>query len=93
VYDTQCGAKLFRNTARLRRMIDRPFRSRWVFDVELLARFLDDTDQPAGAAAADGIYELALRTWVDEPGSKVKPIDGLSAFADLFHIYRQRARP
>jgi hypothetical protein len=38
VYDTQCGAKLFRRTPALAAALERPFRSRWAFDVELLGR-------------------------------------------------------
>lgn len=38
VYDTQCGAKLFRRTDQFDRSIATPFHSRWAFDVELLGR-------------------------------------------------------
>ena len=40
VYDTQCGAKLFRSAPALDAAIASPFRSRWAFDVELLGRLL-----------------------------------------------------
>lgn len=44
VYDTQCGAKMLRVNPRTRAAFERPFRSRWIFDVELIA--------PCSAAAA-----------------------------------------
>src|SRR5437762_2862299 len=40
VYDTQCGAKIFRATPEMRQIFATPFRSQWIFDVEILSRYL-----------------------------------------------------
>ena len=37
VYDTQCGAKLFRVNALTKEIFSRPFQSTWIFDVELIS--------------------------------------------------------
>jgi len=82
VYDTQCGAKLFRATPRLREMVEKPFLSRWIFDVELLARFL------LAGGTAEEIYELPLDRWMDVAGSKVRGRDFVSAARDLWVLNR-----
>jgi dolichyl-phosphate beta-glucosyltransferase len=85
VYDTQCGAKLFRATPLLRSIFDEPFVASWVFDVEILARFM--SKDPRGAdRVARSIYELPLRTWVDIRGSKLRTRDFAKAAADLVRI-------
>ncbi|HEY8549710.1 MAG TPA: glycosyltransferase [Vicinamibacterales bacterium] len=90
VYDTQCGAKLVRVNERTRSIFTEPFRTRWVFDVELIARFLQASRaaEPDGPAPAARLYELPLYEWLDEPGSKVRLIDGLRAFIDLYRVRR-----
>jgi len=75
VYDTQCGAKLFRNTQALRRVFSRRFMARWIFDVEVLARCII-LARHAGSSLSDGIIEYPLPCWVGRGGSKV----GYSAF-------------
>ncbi len=65
VYDTQCGAKAFRATAELRRALEAPFGSRWIFDVELLARLLGE------GVSSDTFVEVPLRTWHDVKGSSL----------------------
>src|SRR5271156_2703169 len=47
IYDTQCGAKLFRITPVLQAILASPFQSRWIFDVEVIARFLAVHNQDA----------------------------------------------
>ncbi len=88
VYDTQCGAKLFRATDLLGRVFAEPFFTGWVFDAEILARFL--TMDPAGRAhAAASIYESPLERWSFVRGSKVKPADFARALVDLATIKRR----
>lgn len=87
IYDTQCGAKLFRLTPALREVFATPFITRWIFDVEVIARFQKIMARQ-GQAAGRQIYELPLREWHDVRGSKVHMIDGLRAYSDLFKIYR-----
>jgi dolichyl-phosphate beta-glucosyltransferase len=91
VYDTQCGAKLFRATPVIGRVFETPFLARWVFDVELLARFLSlHADDPGKGALS--IYELPLTQWVDVHGSKVRPADFAKAAVDLAMIRKTYGR-
>ena len=88
IYDTQCGAKLFRATPELCRALADPFVSRWVFDVEMIARFIRLAGGDA-AKVAPRIYEFPLHVWEDVAGSKVKPADFLKAFGDVLRIRRR----
>jgi dolichyl-phosphate beta-glucosyltransferase len=92
VYDTQCGAKLFRATPLVRQLFATPFLSRWVFDVEILARYLD-ARQAAGQDGRTGIREMPLEDWRDVAGSKVRSQDFVRAGIDLARISLARRRP
>lgn len=85
VYDTQCGAKLFRADEELVGAFAAPFRSRWGFDVELLMRLR----LALGADCSQRIYEQPLETWRDVAGSKVGLGAGLQALFELFVIWRR----
>jgi glycosyltransferase involved in cell wall biosynthesis len=85
VYDTQCGAKVFRVTDPVRRAFSAPFRSKWIFDVEILSRYLAMT----GTAQADSrICEVPLKTWTAMPGSKLTVWHAVRAIWDLARISR-----
>ncbi len=84
VYDTQCGAKLFRVTPETHAIFDDPFRSRWIFDVELLSRLRREC---RGADLVERICEVPLESWRDVRGSKLRPWHALSAAWQLLGIW------
>lgn len=86
VYDTQCGAKVMRNSAVTARLFEKPFLASWIFDVEILARFLQD-QAAAGVTAPDELlYEHPLAAWRDVAGSKLRLGNYLRAALDLWRI-------
>jgi dolichyl-phosphate beta-glucosyltransferase len=93
VYDTQCGAKLFRESETLRAALSTPFSSRWVFDVELIGRLLVGFGGTPPIAASRFV-ELPLAEWSDVAGSKLSPSDMLRSGLELLKIGQnlQRAR-
>jgi glycosyltransferase involved in cell wall biosynthesis len=87
VYDTQCGAKLFRATPALERALATPFLSRWIFDVELLARLGSRDGRYSVEHLLAAVYELPLVEWRDVGGSKLRMEDFPTAALDLLRIY------
>ena len=67
VYDTQCGAKMFVASEPVALAFRDPFISRWVFDVEILARLVCRGNVNPQVA----IYEYPLFEWYDVKGSKI----------------------
>ena len=86
IYDTQCGAKMFRVTTELRDIFADSFVTGWIFDVEIIARYVKrrrGTDRPPVDSI---IFEYPLMRWDDVQGSKLKPTDFLTASIDLLRI-------
>jgi glycosyltransferase involved in cell wall biosynthesis len=92
VYDTQCGAKLFRNGPQLEGLFREPFLSSWLFDVEVLARRIAQGRAGGLPAAQEVIYEFPLPEWTDVTGSKLRPGAYLRAALDLRRIRRRYLR-
>ncbi len=84
VYDTQCGAKLFRVNRETRSLFEKPFGSRWIFDVELIARYLT-------GGSERGLYEAPVSAWTDVGDSRVRPADFLRAIGELAQIFTRYA--
>lgn len=82
VYDTQCGAKAMRASPALAAALEAPFLSRWLFDVELIARLRD-------ALGADALREMPLPRWEDPGGSSVGLRDFARAPLELWRIHRR----
>jgi len=90
VYDTQCGAKLFRVDDDVIGVFQNPFRGRWSFDVEVIMRLIS-IKRPQGNQQRrnPGIAEVPLSNWRDVPGSKIRVRDGIVALFDLTKLWWQ----
>ncbi len=86
IYDSQCGAKLFRVTPSLASLMAEPFLARWIFDVEIIARRIRQSRLTSAAPARQVIYELPLDRWTDVPGSKLRILDFARACIDLLRL-------
>jgi len=92
VYDTQCGAKLFRVTGPIGTIFDREFLSSWAFDVEILARLRQMERARQIQPVARTVVEVPLRQWTDIRGSKIGLGDSFIATLQLLLIWwRYRA--
>ena len=86
VYDTQCGAKLFRASSAIS-FFQQPFCSRWIFDVEIIARLIQGRRGKEFPQPEQVIYEFPLMAWKDIPGSKLRYSDFVRAAWELFRIH------
>lgn len=89
IYDTQCGAKLFRVTPDLPVLFQEPFASRWIFDVEIIARLMRARTGTERPQVRDIVYEVPLSEWRDEAGSKIKVRDFVIAIFGMIDILRK----
>ncbi len=77
---------MFRVTEELGGLFEDSFLSSWIFDVEILARFIGAN---GGTAPPGTIHELPLNEWRHKGGSSIKFIDYLIALWELFLIQRK----
>ncbi len=68
VYDTQCGAKIFRNTLELKAVFSQPFTVNWTFDVEIIARYIILSKYFNIKPVSKAAIEMPLQKWQDAPG-------------------------
>ncbi len=92
VYDTQCGAKLFRNVPAIHSAFAAPFVVNWEFDVEILARLIRLADADPALHPRQSVREIPVSQWVDVSGSKVVPFDFVRGVRGLLRIRRHYSR-
>ena len=82
-YDTQCGAKVFAPEI-LEGVLDAPFISKWLFDVEIIMRLKDKF----GSEISNLILEQPLREWIEMGESKIGYSDFFRIPWDLWRLRR-----
>lgn len=84
VYDTQCGAKLFRRAV-VANLFQEPFISPWLFDVELLARLIR---QHGRANVPDHVAEVPLKQWIEQSDSRISSGYVFKMWYELYRIHQ-----
>jgi hypothetical protein len=87
IYDTQCGAKLFRVSTGFVDRLREPFVGGWIFDVEMIAREVRARRSTSLPPVSKVIFEYPLMEWRDVAGSKIKLVDWLKVAVNLGRIY------
>jgi glycosyltransferase involved in cell wall biosynthesis len=88
IYDSQCGAKLFRVSPEIERLFREPFLTNWTFDVEILARLTRARQATNGPGPDEVVFERPVATWHDAPGSSVSAFDFFRGVVELARIRR-----
>jgi glycosyltransferase involved in cell wall biosynthesis len=88
IYDTQCGAKMFKYDLATE-VFAEPFNSKWLFDVEIFARVALKSGFPQVTKI---ILEHPLEHWFEKGDSRIKGNDFFIFPLDLIKIYRKYHR-
>lgn len=81
VYDTQCGAKIIEGKLAVE-LFEKPFTTKWLFDVELLLRF-----RAMDKNFTEKVKEIPLETWTEKGGSKIKWYEFLQTPFQMIKLY------
>lgn len=82
VHDTQCGAKLFK-PALISVCFSTPFKTSWLFDVEILLRL----QKGFGEIAREMVLEIPIREWTDVKGSKIGWTDFMKVPLQIWQVF------
>ncbi len=86
VYDSQCGAKLFRQRV-VAALFQESFLSPWLFDVELLARLIQMHGRQN--LLRGHVAEMPLRQWIEQHDSRVKMSYFFRLWYELYRIHQK----
>lgn len=81
VYDTQCGAKIIKADI-AKKLFEKPFLTRWIFDVEMLLRY--KITYPDFLIA---VKEFPLETWIEKGNTSIKLKEFLIFPFQILKIY------
>ncbi|MEZ0007794.1 dolichyl-phosphate beta-glucosyltransferase [Flavobacterium sp. 28YEA47A] len=81
VYDTQCGAKIIKADI-AKKLFEKPFLTRWIFDVEMLLRY--KITYPDFLIA---VKEFPLETWIEKGNTSIKLKEFLVFPFQILKIY------
>lgn len=81
VYDTQCGAKLFRANDTFFQAFQKPFETKWIFDIELIGRLLKL------GYREENFIEVPLKKWADVKGSKLSIFSMFTSGLELIVLF------
>ena len=84
-YDTQSGLKMFSPSQQLLDVLAKPFRTRWMFEPELLARWQASTGRSLV------VWEEPLLTWAEVPGSHLRGRELLRVLQEVLAVKRVQA--
>lgn len=85
-YDTQSGLKLFRASTNISVALSAPFKTRWLFEMEIITNFKHRTNRELT------IWEMPLDYWKDVAGSKIGFSESLRILRELLTVKRLQSR-
>lgn len=85
IYDTQCGAKCFKQET-IDCICEQPFKTKWLFDVEIFLRLRTGLPQAAG-------IEAPLNCWEDAGKSKIRIFNFPLVIKEIFSLFLNYRKP
>jgi glycosyltransferase involved in cell wall biosynthesis len=89
IHDALCGAKMFRNGNLCKQLFSKPFDSRWIFDVEILARLRSIASADDGNRIGQLLFEQVLDDWQEIGDSRLRTRDFVRAGFELSRLMWQ----